>query len=115
MKKILALVIAMGLVASTTFAATQQVPREKAGEQGSQSAPAKAKSIRGTVVKVDNSAKSMIVQPDSGKELTVFWNDTTSIDGGELKEGATVALETSQQDGKTFATSIQVTSAKRPL
>jgi Cu/Ag efflux protein CusF len=113
MKKILALAMAVGFVASTTLAATQQASRQKTDEQSSPSA--QAKSIRGTVLTVDNSAKSMTVRNDSGKELTVFWNDTTRVEGGELKEGATVALETSLQNGKMFASSIQITSAKKPL
>jgi Cu/Ag efflux protein CusF len=111
MKKILALLMVVGFAAATALAAAQQMPREKAGEQ---KAPAPAKSLRGTIAQVDNNAKSLTLKDDSGKETTVFWNDTTKIDGGELKEGVTVSLETTQQDGKTLATSIKVTGAKKP-
>jgi Cu/Ag efflux protein CusF len=112
MKKILALAMVVGFAAASTLAATQQRPREKGDQQNSPSS--QAKSLRGTIARVDNDAKSLTVKDDAGKEMTVFWNESTKIDGGELKEGNAVSLETTQQDGKTLATSIKVTAAKKP-
>ena len=70
------------------------------------------KSLRGTISSVDNNAKSMVVKDADGKEVTVFWTDSTRL-SGELTQGATVNLQTTEQDGKTMATSIQVSSSKK--
>jgi len=70
------------------------------------------KSIRGTISSVDNNAKSMVVKDADGKEVTIFWTDTTRL-SGELTQGAAVNLQTTEQDGKTVATSIQVSSSKK--
>jgi hypothetical protein len=85
-----------------------------AAAQSAQTAPSQGsmKSIQGTISSVDNSAKSFIVKDSSGKEVTVFWTDATRL-SGELTEGASVMLQTTQQDGKTVATSIQVSSSKK--
>jgi hypothetical protein len=70
------------------------------------------KSIRGTISSVDNNAKSMVVKDADGKEVTIFWTDATRL-SGELTQGASVQLQTMEQDGKTVATSVQVSSSKK--
>jgi hypothetical protein len=51
----------------------------------------------------------MTVKDDSGKEWTVYWNDSTKVDGGTPTEGAKVSFATMEKDGKTWATSIKTT------
>jgi len=67
------------------------------------------KSMTGTVTRVDSTAKMMTVKDDSGKEWTVYWNDSTKVDGGAPTEGAKVSFSTMEKDGKTWATSIRTT------
>ena len=66
-----------------------------------------AKTMTGTITRVDNSAKMMTVRDDSGKEKTVYWDDSTSL-SGTPSEGASVSVSTTEKDGKTMATTIQV-------
>jgi Cu/Ag efflux protein CusF len=61
-----------------------------------------------TITKVDMAAKSMVVKTVDGKEMTIYWNDTTRLRGGDLKEGETVHFRSSEKDGKTWATSVYV-------
>ena len=72
------------------------------------------KTIIGTITRIDNASKSMVVKDTSGTETTIYWNDGSKVDGGELREGSTVKVDTKDQDGKTFATSIQVQAPKKP-
>jgi hypothetical protein len=53
----------------------------------------------------------MKVKEASGNEVTVRWDESTRM-GGELKEGATVSVETARKGGETIATSIMVDAKK---
>ncbi|HEY7112706.1 MAG TPA: hypothetical protein VIA45_07210 [Thermoanaerobaculia bacterium] len=77
-------------------------------------APDTNKTIIGTITRIDNASKSMVVKDTAGTETTVYWNDASKVDGGELREGSTVKVDTKDQDGKTFATTIQVQAPKKP-
>ena len=72
------------------------------------------KTIVGTITRIDNASKSMVVKDTAGNETTVYWNDASKVDGGELREGSTVKVDVKDQEGKTFATSIQVQAPKKP-
>lgn len=72
------------------------------------------RAVVGTITRIDNPSKSMVVKDASGTETTVYWNDGSKVDGGELREGSTVKVEIKDQDGKTVATSIQVQTPKKP-
>lgn len=61
-----------------------------------------------TISKVDMASKSMVVKTADGKEMTIYWNDTTRLRGSELKEGETIHFRSSDKDGKTWATSVYV-------
>ena len=65
------------------------------------------KSIAGTISKVDMAGKSMVVKTADGKETTIYWNDTTKLQGTP-KEGEMVHVKASEKDGKAWATSVHV-------
>ena len=71
-----------------------------------------SKSFSGTISRVDTTGKVLVVKQSSGDEVTVYWNDATTV-SGDLQEGQQVRVETRDQDGKTWATTIQV-QAKKP-
>ncbi|HEY3203560.1 MAG TPA: hypothetical protein VGL03_07850 [Thermoanaerobaculia bacterium] len=105
MKRILVLSLVMVFALS---AAAVAIPQSADTSQS-----AAAKSIRGTISSVDQNAKMLVVKDNSGKDITVYWNDATRL-SGDLKEGATVSLQTTEQGGKTVATSIEVSGTKKP-
>ncbi len=109
MKKVSVLALTAVLVLATAAIA---LPQDTSKSQDNPSATA-SKSMRGTISSVDNSAKSFVVKDSNGTETTVFWNDATRL-SGELAPGAAVVIQTSMQDGKTVATAIQVSGAKKP-
>ncbi len=76
--------------------------------------PSKDKTIIGTVSQVDATEKSMVVKDSTNKEVTIYWNDTTKFEGGQPQEGASVTVDVNEQDGKTWAKSIQTRPPKKP-
>jgi Cu/Ag efflux protein CusF len=112
----LALVFSISTVATMGAQSTQDPAKQDPSKsQPSTQDPSKSqpmKSLRGTVSSVDNTAKSFVVKDSSGKEVTVFWTDSTRM-SGDLKEGASVNIQTSDQGGKTVATSVEVQAAKK--
>ena len=71
--------------------------------------------IQGTITKVDMDQKTLVVKDSNGQEKTFYWDSATKVSGGDLKEGATVTLSATDQQGKMVASSIQVGGApKKP-
>jgi hypothetical protein len=66
------------------------------------------KGMEGKITKVDMAAKTMTVKDVAGKETTLYWNDSTKVEGGELKEGETIHYKASEKDGKWWATWVHV-------
>ena len=111
MKRILAVVAAAMLCLSAASWAAAQEPEKGSGDQKSKAVS--AKTVQGTIVKVDNDQKMLVIRDDSGTSTTVYWDSTTQMGSSDLKEGQTVSVATTERNGKTFATSIQA-SAKKP-
>lgn len=65
------------------------------------------KGTEATITKLDMTGKSMVVKTADGKDMTIYWNDSTKVQG-TLKEGETVHVKTSEKDGKTWATYVHV-------
>jgi len=112
MKRILAVVAAAMLCLSAASWAAAQEPEKGSGDQKGKSASA-GKTVQGTIVKVDNDQKMLVIRDDSGTSTTVYWDSATQMGSSDLKEGQTVSVATTERNGKTFATSIQA-SAKKP-
>jgi hypothetical protein len=72
-----------------------------------------SKSLQGTITRVDTASKTLVVRETSGTETTVYWDDTTRV-VGDLKEGSSVQLTTTERDGKSFASSINAKAASKP-
>jgi hypothetical protein len=92
MKKALALSVMIVMCAAIGLAAS--------GDMG-------GKATQATITKLDTAGKSMVVKTADGKDLTIYWNDATKVQG-TLKEGETVHVKTSEKDGKTWATWVHV-------
>jgi hypothetical protein len=71
------------------------------------------KAMEGTISKLDMGQKMMTVKDSAGKEWTVYWNDSTKVEGGEMKEGELVHFKTTEKDGKTWATWVHVGEMKK--
>jgi Cu/Ag efflux protein CusF len=104
MKKGLIAALALCLALSGAAIAQDAPQSDPSQAQSSQ----QAKSLSGTITQVDNDQKLFVVKDDAGQLVTVYWNESTRISGGDLKEGASVSLQATDQGGKMFATSVQI-------
>ena len=68
---------------------------------------AHGKATEATITKVDMAGKSMVVKTADGKDMTIYWNDATKLQGTP-KEGETVHFTSSEKDGKTWANWVHV-------
>ena len=89
-----ALAVVMVFCAAIGFAAS--------GEHGEH-----GKATEATITKVDMAGKSMVVKTADGKDMTIYWNDTTKLQGTP-KEGETVHFKASEKDGKSWASWVHV-------
>ncbi|HTY41965.1 MAG TPA: DUF5666 domain-containing protein [Thermoanaerobaculia bacterium] len=86
-----------------------------ASAAGSAATPEKTKthgfSLSGTVDRVDDAAKTLVVRSSAGKTTTLVRTAATKINGEALKAGDRVAVRYLERDGKKVATSIRVEPA----
>jgi hypothetical protein len=111
---ILSAAIAAALGATTAIA--QEKPADPAQPEARQSTSqqAQATTMKGTVASVDQSGKSFVIKDEAtGKEVTVYWDSATKVNG-DLKPGSMVSIQTTDQGGKVMATSIDAKGAKKP-
>jgi len=67
----------------------------------------------GTITKIDTAGKVMTVKGSDGKETAVYWNDSTKVEGDELKEGSVVHYKGETKDGKMWASWVHVGEMKK--
>jgi len=108
--------IILSAAIAASLAAAPMVLLAQGGPQSSKENPSQqnAMAMHGTVTSVDNNAKSFVLKDDvSGKEVTVYWDSSTKVTG-DLKVGSMVNLQTTDQSGRTVATSIDAKASKKP-
>ena len=103
MKRILALSVVVALCAVVAMAGD-----EKMGDKGKM-----GKTNEGVITKMDSAGKMMMVKDASGKEMAIYWNDSTKVAGDEMKEGAKVHWKGAEKDGKMWASWVHVGEMKK--
>ena len=76
------------------------------------SALAMGKTHEATISMVHNDQNMMMVKDKSGKEWSIYWNDSTKVEGGAPKEGAMVWFTATEKDGKMWASWVKTEAAK---
>jgi hypothetical protein len=71
--------------------------------------------MSGTITKVDNDQKMMVVKDGAGKDWTIYWNADTKVEGDAPKEGAKVWFTATEKDGKMWATWVKTGEAKHKM
>ena len=59
----------------------------------------KMMTARGTIMKMDKDAKMMTMKSSKGKEMTMYWDDSTKV-VGDMKEGSMTMVHYMMHDGK---------------
>ncbi|HYR90648.1 MAG TPA: hypothetical protein VE422_41675 [Terriglobia bacterium] len=108
-------------------------PKEQATEQNKNYSGAQQQEVRGELVRVDMTKKTMMVRTENGLEQTFKWDETTQVEGVDQsatnntrtgkqaasnhirslmgKEGSEVTVNWKDENGAKMATSINVTQA----
>ena len=102
-------VFALSLVAVLCIAVVAVAGDDKMAGKGKMD----GKSMEGTISKLDTAGKMMMVKDSAGKETAVYWNDSTKVEGGELKEGSMVHYKGAAKDGKMWASWVHVGEMKK--
>jgi hypothetical protein len=105
MKRVLALSVAAVLCIAVVALAGDDKMSGGKGKMGS-------KAMEGTVSKADMAGKMMMVKGADGKESAVYWNDSTKVEGGDIKEGSKVHYKCDMKDGKMWASWVHVGEMK---
>jgi hypothetical protein len=101
MKRFLALAIVLGVAISSLALAGDKMAGDK--------------SMSGMITKVDAAQKMMAVKDKAGKEWTIYWSDSTKVEGDAPKEGAKVWFKADSKDGKMWATWVKTGEAKHKM
>lgn len=101
-------VFALSLVAVLCLAVVAVAGDDKMAGKGKM-----AGASEGTISKLDMAGKMMMVKDTAGTESSIYWNDATRVEGGELKEGALVRYKGAEKDGKMWATWVHVGEMKK--
>jgi hypothetical protein len=101
--------LALGVAAVLCMAVVALAGDDKMGDKGHMGKGMMA----GNITKVDMAGKMMMVKDADGKESAVYWNDTTKVEGGDLKEGSKVHYKGETKDGKMWASWVHVGEMKK--
>lgn len=71
-------------------------------------------SASGTIVSVDEAARTFVVKAPSGRQTRLSWTDATVVIGGAIAVGQKVTLRYLDRDRKHIATSIRIGSGPTP-
>ncbi len=130
MKTLLSLALALALSGALVVGALAQQTQAPAGSpsqapMGSSQQPMKSTSheklqkFMGTVERVDEAKKEIMVKKDGGKEMTFTWGDQTKFMEGkkdvsfsDLKEGMKVTVQYRREGDKFFAEKVNARMAK---
>ncbi|MEA2490602.1 MAG: hypothetical protein QOH21_2394 [Acidobacteriota bacterium] len=70
------------------------------------------KTVKGSVVSVDDAAKKFSLKSSSGKTTDLMWNDATKVTGPALKAGENATVRYMVRDKANVATSIMTSTPK---
>ncbi len=67
----------------------------------------KMMTAKGTIMKMDHDAKMMTMKSSKGKEMTMYWDDSTKV-MGDMKEGSMATVHYMMHDGKMMAHDVKM-------
>jgi hypothetical protein len=70
------------------------------------------KTVKGSVVSVDDAAKKFSLKSSSGKSTDLMWNDATKVTGPALKAGENATVRYMVRNKENVATSIMTSTPK---
>jgi hypothetical protein len=131
MKRIVTPILAVIFALFATVTVAQQDNSKPNQPDDKNQSTSSAGTLEGTVSQIDQSGKSFVLRDTSGKEVTIYWDQTTRLMGPEANQGSTsdrsgqtgssmaglkvgdeVTVNASTQGDKQVASSVQVRPKK---
>ena len=97
MKRFLTLFLSLSLCTGAVLFA-DEMKKDDSMKSGSMKSP-KMMTAKGTIMKMDKDAKMMTMKSSKGKEMTMYWDDSTKVEG-DMKEGSMGMVHYMMRDGK---------------
>jgi hypothetical protein len=109
MKRALTLSLALLLCTGAVLLADDTMKKDDTMKSGGAMQPAKMMTAKGTITKMDKDGKSMTVKNAKGKEMTMYWDDSTKVTG-DMKEGSMATVHYMMSGGKMMAHQVMMQS-----
>jgi hypothetical protein len=102
MKRALTLSLALLLCTGAVLLADDTMKKDDTMKSGNAMQPAKMMTAKGTITKMDKDGKMMTVKNAKGKEMTMYWDDSTRMTG-DVKEGSMATVHYMMSGGRMMA------------
>ena len=106
MKKLFTLALSALLCTAAVVKAEDAMKKDDAKKS---TMSAKMMTAHGTVTKIDKDGKMMMMKDKDGKEMTMYWDDSTKVKG-DMKEGDMATVKYMMHGDKMMAHSVMMHS-----
>ena len=107
-------ILSLAAVLCTGFVVAQDVMKKDDHMKSGSMKMGKMKTARGTVTKVDESGKMMMMKDSKGKEMMMNWDASTKVTG-DMKEGSKATVKYMMMDGKMMAHSVKMSGGQKMM
>ena len=111
MKRVLMISLAFLLCTGAALFAEDAMKKDDAMKSGAMK-PDKMMTARGTITKMDKDGKMMMMKDAKGKEMSMYWDDSTKV-MGDMKEGEMATVRYAMHDGKMMAHTVTMKGAMK--
>jgi len=106
MKRALILSLAFLLCTGAALLADDTMKKDDTMKSDSMKS-AKMMTAKGTITKMDKDGKMMTMKNAKGKEMTMYWDDSTKVTG-DMAEGSMATVHYMMHDGKMMAHDVKM-------
>ena len=111
MKRVLMVFLAFLLCTGAALFADDAMKKDDAMKSGSMKSE-KTMTAHGTITRMDKDGKMMTMKDAHGKEMTMYWDDSTKV-MGDMKEGEMATVHYAMHEGKMMAHTVNMKGAMK--
>jgi len=108
LKRFLSLCLALSICTGAVVFADDTMKKDDSMKSDSMKST-KMMTAKGTIMKMDKDSKMMTMKNAKGKEMTMYWDDSTKM-MGDMKEGSMATVHYMMHDGKMMAHDVKMSS-----
>jgi hypothetical protein len=111
LKRLLTLILSLTLCTGAVLFADDTMKKDDSMKSDSMKS-AKMMTAKGTIMKMDKGSRMMTMKSSKGKEMTMYWDDSTKVEG-DMMEGSMATVHYMMHDGKMMAHDVKMSSAMK--